>query len=51
MLDLSKIYHCVFTEWKSMCKYSEFVCIADGELIVNCLELQPLETAVGKSEM
>ena len=36
MLDLSKICHCVFTEWKS--KYSEFFCIADGEFIVNCLE-------------
>ena len=36
MLDLSKIYHCVFIEWKS--KYSEFFCIADGEFIVNCLE-------------
>ena len=35
-LDLSMIYHCVFTEWKS--KYAKFFSIADGEFIVNCLE-------------
>ena len=38
MLDLSKICHCGFTEWKSKYMYSKFFCIADGEFIVNYLE-------------
>ena len=50
MRDLSTIYQCIFTEWKS--KYSEVFCIADEEFIVNCLEqdstpMTHLRTTIG----